>query len=344
MNKTERKLSELFCVYNGVPSSNVDRIKNRPSSAYIPYIRPSHRQSSSIDGFVNKFMVPSEKIFPKHTIYVSTDGQGSHSYAYVSVCDFVPNSNISVLIPKNAMNLQEKLFYACCITKNRYKFSYGRKPKGERLNKIILPASLPENMKSVNWQITAKNLLNKICFSDEKCNPKNQKTSGDIVPLGALFSVHNGASYSGSVRRKNKENENWIPYIRPSHRQETSIDTYVNRCLVPQDKIFPKESLYVSTNGQGSHTFSYVSTTDFIPNSDVSVLIPMRKMNLFEKLFYAQCITNNRYKFSYGRKPKGERLKTIMLPESPPQCVASYSIENLVKKMFESVFNSADII
>ena len=34
-----------------------------------------------------------------------------------------------------------------------------------------------------------------------------------------------------------------------------------------------------------------------------------------EKLFYAQCITANRYLFSYGRKPKGKKLKSIKIPD-----------------------------
>ena len=37
------------------------------------------------------------------------------------------------------MSLEEKLFYAVCITKNRYRFSYGRKPKGKRLKSLVLP-------------------------------------------------------------------------------------------------------------------------------------------------------------------------------------------------------------
>ena len=86
----------------------------------------------------------------------------------------------------------------------------------------------------------------------------------------------------------------------------------------------------MSTNGQGSHTFSYVSTTEFVANSDVSILIPKRKMSLQEKLFYAQCITNNRYKFSYGRKPKGARLLAVKIPEYPPKYVTEYCIEKVV--------------
>ena len=38
-------------------------------------------------------------------------------------------------------------------------------------------------------------------------------------------------------------------------------------------------------------------------------------MPLREKLFYSMCITRNRFKFSYGRKPKGEKLGSIMIPE-----------------------------
>ncbi len=156
------------------------------------------------------------------------------------------------------------------------------------------------------------------------------------VPLEQLFTVINGIASAQVIRSQVKENANWIPYIRPSYRQETSIDAYVNRNAVPNEKIFSAETLYVSTDGQGSHTFSYVSTFEFVPNSNVSILIPKRKMGLQEKLFYAQCITYNRYKFSYGRKPKGGRLKSIMIPEYPPEYVLNYDIDSVMRS-FNSI-------
>jgi len=118
--------------------------------------------------------------------------------------------------------------------------------------------------------------------------------------------------------------------IRPSYRQETSVVEYVNKINAPADKLFPSETLYVSTDGQGSHTYSYVSVMEFIPNSNITVLLPKREMNLQEKLFYAYCITNNRYKFSYGRKPKGTRLENILLPEFPPEYVTNLNFNQLV--------------
>lgn len=328
-NKTV-SLSDIFILIPGIASAYVDRVQRPLSESYIPYIRPSYKQYSSIDAYVNKKLVPEDKIFPAYTLYVSTDGQGSHTFSYVSVCEFVPNSNITVLMPKKEMSLAEKLFYAQCITRNRYKFSYGRKPKGVRLETIKLPKDVPTIVQNFSIENAIKNMLaTNLPF--DKTNISYHNRSNNLVELEKLFFVHSGISSNEVEKEDNKLNESWIPFIRPSYKQDTSIAAYVNKRAVPQAKIFPAGTLYVSTNGQGSHTFSYVSVFEFVPNSDVSVLIPKREMCIQEKLFYAQCITNNRYKFSYGRKPKGKRLSAILLPEYPPDYVLGYDIEKVMK-------------
>jgi len=137
-------LDTLFYVYNGLASSQVE-VKEEPElDSDVRYIRPSQSYAGSIAGYVDTMQIDDKYIYPDNTIYVSTDGQGSHSYSYVSSFEFVPNSNVSVLIPKKEMTLQEKLYYSICITANRFKFSYGRKPKGERLKDILIPASPPK--------------------------------------------------------------------------------------------------------------------------------------------------------------------------------------------------------
>ena len=138
------RLDTIFDVYNGLASSQVE-VKEEPElETDIRYIRPSQSYAGSIAGYVDAMQIDDKYIFPDNTIYVSTDGQGSHSYSYVSSFKFVPNSNVSVLIPKNEMTLQEKLYYSICVTVNRFKFSYGRKPKGDRLKDILIPVSPPE--------------------------------------------------------------------------------------------------------------------------------------------------------------------------------------------------------
>lgn len=315
--KTKR-LDELFEVRNGLASQEVVRSPRKLNDNWVPYIRPSFRQDTSIDAYVNKYLLPADCIYPKGTLYVSTNGQGSHTYSYVSVSDFVPNSDVAVLIPLAEMSLDEKLYYAFCITKNRFKFSYGRKPKGDKLKEIMLPArsETPTYVNGVSEERVSKELFDTANLPSLSDKAADTSGSNTLVPLKELFDVENGIAASNLLRSKTKRSENWVPFIRPSYRQSTSIDAYVNKYLVPQEKVFPRGTLYVSTNGQGSHTYSYVSATEFVPNSDVSVLKPKRMMTLREKLFYAMCISRNRFKFSYGRKPKGDKLETIMIPKT----------------------------
>ena len=138
------KLDAIFDVYNGLASSQVEVKEESEINSDVRYIRPSQSYAGSISGFVDMMQIDDKHIYPDKTIYVSTDGQGSHTYSYVSSFEFVPNSNVSVLIPKKPMTLQEKIYYSICITANRFKFSYGRKPKGVRLKDILIPNSPPE--------------------------------------------------------------------------------------------------------------------------------------------------------------------------------------------------------
>lgn len=324
------ELLNLFDIKNGLASSEVARYDKKINDDYLPYIRPSYRQDTSIDAFVKKVDIPIEYIFPKETLYVSTDGQGSHSYAYVSISEFVPNSNVSVLLPKSPMTLSEKLFYANCITNNRYKFSYGRKPKGDRLKSILIPENPPEYVSNDIIINTKKLLLNNFKFTP---SIRKEAKNFDLVKVQDIFNLLNGISSPLVTLYNNKLSDNFIPYLRPSFKQITSISGYVNKIEIDDKYIFPNETLYVSTNGQGSHTYTYVSTTEFVPNSDVTVLIPKQPMSLSEKLYYAQCISINRYKFSYGRKPKGDRLKSILIPETPPSYISDDIINSVLSEL-----------
>ncbi len=59
-------------------------------------------------------------------------------------------------------------------------------------------------------------------------------------------------------------------------------------------------------------------------------------MSLQEKIYYAIVISSNRFKFSYGRKPKGNRLTEIIVPMYPPKYVFK-------EKILSSVINEFDI-
>jgi hypothetical protein len=319
-----KRLIELFDPINGLPVKDVSLLKSSDENS-IRYLRPSKTYKGTIKAYINKLNVNKNLVFPKDTIFVSTNGQGSHTYAYVSTFDFVPNSDVVVLIPREEMPIEYKIFYSFCITKNRYKYSYGRKPKCDRLFELLLPSK--EEMP--NWlgdiasqrEIIEHQICKDFLENDEFLIETGNNIKENLILISDLFTTINGISSANVKRYAKKDGDNFIPFIRPSKNQSTSRDGYVNTDEVDDNMIFPKGTLYVSTDGQGSHTYAYVSISSFVPNSNTTVLLPKREMSTHEKLFYAFAITKNRYKFSYGRKPKGNRLLNIKIPKKPPNYI-----------------------
>ncbi|NGX76995.1 hypothetical protein G6W75_12945 [Staphylococcus sciuri] len=215
------------------------------------------------------------------------------------------------------MTTQILLYYCVALHKNKFKFSYGRQAN-RTLKQLPIPdiSEIPEEIKKYDVQSKGVQELERLIKQVSSYGLKIVNECTDYIRLDDLFIIVNGLASSKVVVQPEKVNEKLIPYIRPSKWQSSSYAGYVDKDTVSSEKIFPPGTLYVSTDGAGSHTYSYVSVDYFIPNSNVCVLIPKKEMTIVQKLAYATFITANRFKFSYGRKPKGEKLKSIKLPKS----------------------------
>lgn len=263
---------------------------------------------------------------------ISVAGGGSVMESFLQTEPYYSGRDLFCLKPKVQMSDAVKLFYCLCLRMNKFRYSYGRQAN-ETLPDLLIPTleEVPGFVRMFSLPLFKEKLLRKVQIPGitDTADHCSDRIDEELVPLSELFELHNGLSSDKVWRSKKKESRNWVPFIRPSYRQATSIDAFVNKALVPASKVFPQGSLYVSTNGQGSHTYSYVSATEFVPNSDVCVLKPKRPMCLREKLFYAMCITKNRYKFSYGRKPKGDKLGKIMLPKYMPKMFMDCKVSDI---------------
>lgn len=284
---------------------------------------------------VSARILPPEGTAPHKAGLISSAMGGSVLSTFVQQEDFYTGQNVKVLEPLEPMTINEKLFYCSCIEANRFRFSAFGREANSSFDTIQVPArnEIPKHFLSFSIEDYKKEIEN-----SETAAVLNEKSpfacdNMELDTLGNIFHIINGVGAAALNRKEYKENSSFIPIIRPSYKQETSIDAFVHRNEIPADKIFPKGTLYVSTNGQGSHTYAYVSATEFVPNSDVAVLIRKdgREMTLKEKLFYAYCITVNRFKFSYGRKPKGKKLKAILLPKNIPNCYNDFDISRLLR-------------
>ena len=307
----------------------------------LTYLRKKHdgvnfvargQKDNGITAVVDKIIGVNP--FPAGSISVAVSGSVMESF--LQPRSFYTAYHVMVLRPLPGIEMSDavKLYYCLCLRRNKFRYSYGRQAN-ETLRDLQIPCleDIPDYVKSFSAEQFQKSLVDSVDLSE--LEEKAEKTSpiNELVPLRELFTVENGIAATGLLRSDEKRSDNWIPFIRPSYRQSTSIDAYVNKFLVPQEKVYPKGTLYVSTNGQGSHTYSYVSVSEFVPNSDVAVLKPKRPMTLREKLFYAMCISKNRFKFSYGRKPKGEKLESIMLPTSISKTYNDLALLDYLRKL-----------
>ena len=318
-------LDSLFHIEygNGLELVNLPR-----SSTGINFVARTQKNN----GVVARVTVPAwEHIFQKGRITVAVSGSVMESF--VQTEDFVTAYHIMVLTPITDMTDELKLFYCSCLRMNKFKYSYGRQANAS-LPALRVPCRDDAETFVGNISILhiKTSMLHNINLSELSAPSETVEAEQRLVPLSSLFKLYNGISSDNVERTAYPKNDNWIPYIRPSYRQSTSIDAYVNRNRIGESGVYPKGTLYVSTDGQGSHTYAYVSVSEFVPNSNVTVLIPKRKMAIKEKLFYAMCITHNRFKFSYGRKPKGKKLAEILIPNTISKEFDTINIDNIIKK------------
>lgn len=291
-------LNNLFDIINGVPSGSVKLSESKDRQYSIPYIRPSNDFSNTIVGYLSEKEIEPKYVFPAQTVFVSTNGQGSHSYAYVSPFDFVPNSDVAVLLPKKDMSLKEKIFYAMCITRNRYRFSYGRKPKGDKLANINLPDTIPD------W-------VEKIELNDDDYKKSSESYSKTKMKLSEikykefiysdLFEIKKGKRI---VVSKQLENGN-CPFVS-SISKNNGVSDKLN--------IEPNQSgNTITVNYNGSIGEAFYQPDPFWASDDVNVLYPKFKLNPFIAMFLIAMIKKERYRYNYGRKWHVERMKKSII-------------------------------
>lgn len=293
------RLDELFEIYNGYPSSNV--VFNE--GTLIRYIRPSNKYENTLAGYINKDIVPLKYVFPSNTLFVSTDGDGSHTYSYVSSFDFVPNSNVSVLIPKIDMTLREKHYYALCITSNRYRFSYGRKPKGNRLAEIKVPSKeeIPQwvyDMELPKYEvINGKHTdeptpsLDVEKWGSFKYSDLFDISIGKSTDLNKLEQVEDGVNYVGRTDVNNG--------VTAKVKVDNSIEVYKGSCLtVPM---------------VGNVMKSTYQNSEFTTSQNILILRLKEDKSAFVYLFISTLIHREQYRFNYGRSLSFDRLDGLKL-------------------------------
>lgn len=320
------RLDQLFTIKNGVSSTGLS-IETTKQRHHLPYLRPASTQERTLAGWVWLRDIDSDDIYPSESLFVSTDGEGSHSYAYVSSFEFVANSNVSVLIPKRPMSRIEKLYYALCITRNRWRFSYGRKPKGKRLASIELPERMPAAFESVDLaKYTAiSDQLDSMFDIPDKKSIKAVTAETQLIPLKDLFDIRYGVNMELYKFDECKSTDRHaIPFVSRSERSN-GIAAYVEKRIGYE----PNPAHTLSVAGGGSVLATFYQDKPYYSGRDLYYLTPKRTMSIVEMLYYSMVIKANRYRYSYGRQAN-KTFKDILVPNLMPPGFDTHGVSSIV--------------
>jgi hypothetical protein len=296
------KLSELFDIRVGLPTTGLE-IVNRPFAGAIPFLRPASTQERTIAGWIARKGLDPANIFPPETLFVSTNGEGSHTFAYVAPFEFACNSDVSVLFPKEPMPLPLKIYYARCISLNRFRFSYGRKPKGERLKGINLPPS-------TDWiASTADPKPYAIPPSLASADARKEQIGPHLVRLDELFEIKNGNGLE-LVNLERAGRATGIRFVSRAKRNN-GVTAYVKQIkgLPPN----PGGQLTCALSGEGGVLYTFLQEEPYYTSFHIACLTPKQAMTNEQLVFYCMCIRANRFRYSFGRQAN-RSLKTIRVP------------------------------
>ncbi len=234
---------------------------------------------------------------PAHTISVAVSGSVLSSFYQDE--EYYSGRDIYYLKPRRQMTVEEMLFYAFCLTANKYKYNYGR-GANRTLKQILVPKSMPIEFKRLS--ISEFEIPKQAPIISEEIELK--VGSWDKFVLNELFTVKKG-------KRLTKEdmNEGDTPFIG-------AIDSNNGwREFIGQPALHTGHTITVNYNGNGVAEAFY-QPVGFWASDDVNVLYPKFAMNIYSALFIAAVIRHEKYRFNYGRKWHSDRMvkSVIKLP------------------------------
>ncbi len=283
------KVSDLFNVIYGVNLElvNLTQCKSTGKNA-VPFVSRTEN-NNGVSAFVE--MELDIEPNPAHTLSVA--GGGSVLSTFYQVFPYYSGRDLYVLVPKRKMSIIEMLFYAKCISANKYKYNYGRQAN-KTLKNILIPSQIPAELenkltayhKELEKEISKKSLIDKKLkleidkweyfnitdiFDLEKCKCSNATE---------LLEEGNDVYYTGA-----KKDNNGV--MRKVEFNEYLVSK--GNCIV-----------FIG-DGQGSIGYSLYQPRDFIGSTTLTCGYN-KNLNSYIGMFLVTVLDQERFKYSFGRK------------------------------------------
>ncbi len=282
-----KRLDQIFHVAYG-HKFDMNKMQQTEKHAGVAFVgRRGNNQG--VSGYVAP--VHGVEPFPAGLITVALGGSYLLS-AFVQQRPFYTAQNVAVLTPIDTdMPLMHKLYYAACITHNRFRYSAFGREANRTLSSLLLPDELP------SWVATAAvpthdGLAKSAAPHAELGSP----LSWSEFAIGELFEVKKGKRLTKAHRRPGNTR-----FVGASEKNNGVTD---NNDVPP---VFDGGCLTVVYNGN-SVGWAFYQDRPFYACDDVNVLEPRHKVSMWALLFVATVIRHGRTRYTYGYKWTKERM------------------------------------
>jgi hypothetical protein len=229
---------------------------------------------------------------------VALNGQGGAGVAFLQPFDYYTGFHIMVLRPKKAMSDQEKLWWATCITANRFRFGFGR-----QANRTLKDLELPDPQKMPSWVQSAN--LDRYRGANLAAEPGTVALppTDRWLPFtfDQLFTIKKGQRLTKAEMIPGD-----TPYVGASDANNGVT------ARIGQKPIHDAGTISVSYNGSVAEAF--YQPEPYWATDDVNVLYPKGdKLSPEMALFLCSLIRLEKYRFNYGRKWHLDRMREAVL-------------------------------
>lgn len=309
------KLNQIFDIKYGVNLELVNCEIDEENG--IPFVA----RTSENNGVVAK-VKKIEGILPNPAGTISCAAGGSVLSTFVQEEEYYSGRDLYVLTPLDRnMTIEEKLYYCTVISKNKYRYNYGRQAN-KTLKDLEIPDKIPEWVYNINIK-KEKEKYKSTILKREIENILNSEVKFFLIKQ--YFNI-----VRGEITNLNEISKGSCPVVT-AYGENQGVAFFLD-----VDEKY-KNCLTASFNGSKTGYFSY-HENGFNANSDCGILIPKFELNKYVGLFLATILNKISYKYMYGRKLTKERLENeeIPLPINKEKSPDWKKIEQYMKKLIYS--------
>lgn len=136
-----------------------------------------------------------------------------------------------------------------------------------------------------------------------------------------LFEVKYGHSLSLN-KLERSDQQNGIAFVSRTARNN-GVSAWVSKIANCDPE--PAGAMTVCLRSRNHTLATFIQPREFYTGYHVAILLPRSEMSIQEKLWWAQCIQANRYRFNFGRQAN-RTLRHLLLPDEVPAWVTATAV------------------